>query len=275
MADAQLQKSDGPHPTQSSPHLSFRCVGPGNAAISSVSYQIDGGAKVAMSDRGANLWAGSWNASGLPDGAHTLDVSVTDANGKTGSDQIKALVNQAGSYTPPTRSFGPENNVLSASSIKGLLAATGGGGGGKGGKGGGKGGAGPGACSTSGTTTATPTTTATAASGTTPAAGGKGGKGGKGCGPGGPGGKGGAGPATCTTSGTTTAAPAATATSASSVTQPAGGHGKGGKGCGGPGGGGPGGKGAGSGGKGGKHGGATGVCSPSAAVTSTPTGISP
>jgi len=246
-----------------------------NAAISSVSYQIDGGAKVAMSDRGANLWAGSWNASGLPDGAHTLDVSVTDANGKTGSDQIKALVNQAGSYTPPTRSFGPENNVLSASSIKGLLAATGGGGGGKGGKGGGKGGAGPGACSTSGTTTATPTTTATAASGTTPAAGGKGGKGGKGCGPGGPGGKGGAGPATCTTSGTTTAAPAATATSASSVTQPAGGHGKGGKGCGGPGGGGPGGKGAGSGGKGGKHGGATGVCSPSAAVTSTPTGISP
>jgi len=238
-----------------------------DAAINSVSYQIDGGAKVAMSDRGGNLWSGSWNASGVSDGAHTIDVSVTDANGKTGTDQIKALVNQAGSYTAPTKSFGPENNVLPASSIKGLLGATGGGGGGKGG---GKGGPGPGACTTSGTTTATPT--ATAATGTTPAAGGKGGKG---CGPGG---KGGAGPAACTTSGTTTATPTATATGASSVTQPSGGPGKGGKGghgCGGPGGGGAGGKGGGPGGKGGKHGGASGVCSPSAAVTPTATGTNP
>jgi len=251
-----------------------------DATINSVNYQIDGGAKVAMSDRGGNLWSGSWNASGLPDGAHTIDVSVTDANGKTGTDQIKALVNQAGSYTAPTRSFGPENNVLPASSIKGLLGATGGGGGGKGG---GKGGPGPGACTTSGTTTATPTTTATATSGAAQPAGGKGGKGGKGCGPGGkggggPGGKGGAGPAACTTSGTTTATPTATATGASSVTQPSGGPGKGGKGghgCGGPGGGGPGGKGGGPGGKGGKHGGASRVCSPSAAVTPTPSGSTP
>jgi len=248
-----------------------------DASINSVSYQIDGGAKVAMSDRGGNLWSGSWNSSGVSDGAHTIDVSVTDANGKTGTDEIKALVDQAGSYAPPTKSFGPENNVLPASTIKGLLGATGAGGGkggGKGGvKGGGKGGAGPGACATSGTTPATttpappapPATTATAASGASTAqpAGGKGGKGG-------------AGPATCTTSSTTTATPTATATGASSVTQPSGGPGKGGKGghgCGGPGGkgGGPGGKG----GKGGKHGGASGVCSPSAAVTPTPNGITP
>ncbi len=252
-----------------------------DAAINSVSYQIDGGAKVAMSDRGGNLWSGSWNSSGVSDGAHTIDVSVTDANGKTGTDEIKALVNQAGSYTPPTRSFGPENNALPTSSIKGLLGATGAGGGGKGG---GKGGPGAGACTTSGTATATPTTTATAASGATQPAGGKGGKG---CGAGGTGGaggggkgggKGGAGPATCTTSSTTTTTTTATATGASSVTQPSSGPGKGGKGghgCGGPGGGGPGGKGGGPGGKGGKHGGASGVCSPSAAVTSTPTGITP
>lgn len=183
-----------------------------NAAITSVSYQVDGGAKVAMSDRGANLYSASWNSSSVSDGTHTIIVSVTDANGKTGTDTITALVNQSGAYTPPSRSFGPEGNTLPANTGKGLLGASGAGGG-HGGAGA-KGGKSPAACTTSGTVTPTPTVTASATAqqnghgkgaghgcGTAagPGAGGKGGHG--------PGGKHGAPP--CTTSAITTPTPVA------------------------------------------------------------------
>lgn len=190
-----------------------------DAAISSVSYQIDGGTKVAMSDRGNSLWSASWDSSGVADGAHIIDVTVTDAAGKTGTDEIKALVSQSGAYTPATRTFGPEGNTLPTNTGKGLLGATGAGGGAKGGAkgGGGKGGPGGAACTTSSTTTPTPTSTPTSASATTrPGGHGKG----HGCGPGGaPAGKGGHAPGgkhgprgaqTCGVSGGTIPTPTAT-----------------------------------------------------------------
>ncbi len=106
-----------------------------DAAIQSVSYQIDGGSKVGMSDRGSNLWSASWDSSGTSNGTHTITVTVTDAKGQTGTDQNTALVNQSGSYSAPSRSFGPEGNALPANPNNGLLGATGAGGGpGKGGK---------------------------------------------------------------------------------------------------------------------------------------------
>ncbi|MDQ2744486.1 MAG: Ig-like domain-containing protein, partial [Chloroflexota bacterium] len=157
-----------------------------DAAINGVSYQIDGGAKVPMSDRGASLWSASWNSSSVSAGSHTIDVTVTDANGKAGTDEIKALVNQSGTYTPPTKNFGPEGNTLATNASKGLLSASGAGGA----KGGGKGG--PATCTTSGTATPTLTATATASSATAqPGGHGKGHGGCHGPGPGGPGGKGG------------------------------------------------------------------------------------
>lgn len=195
-----------------------------DAAISSVSYQIDGGSKVPMSDRGSSLWAGSWNSSGVSDGAHTIDVTVTDANGKTGTDEIKALVNQSGTYTPATKSFGPEGNTLPTNTSKGLLGASGAGGAKGGAKGGGKGGPGPTACTTTGTVTPTPTSTATSTSATAQKGGhgkGPGGCGGPGGGAGGKGGKGGPGPggkhgpkgiAACTISAAVTPTPIQTAT---------------------------------------------------------------
>jgi hypothetical protein len=64
----------------------------------------------------------------VSNGAHTVVVTVTDSKGQTGTDQFPVLVNQSGSYTAPTRSFGPEGNTLAANPVKGLLGASGAGG---------------------------------------------------------------------------------------------------------------------------------------------------
>ncbi|GAC1513273.1 MAG: hypothetical protein NVS2B16_17830 [Chloroflexota bacterium] len=212
-----------------------------DATITSASYQIDGGSKAAMNNQGNALWTAPWNSSTVPNGAHTLLVTVTDSKGKTGTDQFPVLVNQSGTYTAPTRSFGPEGNSLAANPVKGLLGASGAGGAKGGAKGAGKGGSGPKGCTTTGTVTPTPTATATSASTTAqkgghgkgsgcsgPGGGGAAGKGRKGGGKHGPKGK-----AACTSSSTTSPTPT---TTASSTPIQQSGHGKGHGGCGGPGG---------------------------------------
>lgn len=239
-----------------------------DAALSSASYQIDGGSKVAMYSQGNTLWTAPWNSSTVPNGTHTVLVTVTDSKGKTGTDQFPVLVNQSGTYTAPTRSFGPEGNSLAANPVKGLLGASGAGGAKGGAKGAGKGGPGPAACTTTGTVTPTPTATATATSATAqkgghgkaPGCGGTGGggaagKGGKSGGKHGP-----KGTTACASSRTTTPTPT---TTASSATAQQSGHGKGHGSCGGQGGG----KG---GGKHGPKGAAASSTSPS--VTPAPTG---
>jgi len=217
-----------------------------NAAITSVSYQIDGGTKVPMSDRGGSLWSGSWNSTGVSDGAHTIDVTVTDANGKTTADEIKALVNQSGAHTVSTKSFGPETNTLPINTSKGLLGGSRAGGAKGGGKAKGsgkaKGGPGRAACTTATATTPTPTATPATTSTTTPKGGhrkahgncgakgtgtrgGKGGKGARGGGKHGP-----KGHAPCATSSTGTPSPTMTPITTPGASQK-GGHGKGHAGC--------------------------------------------
>lgn len=170
-----------------------------DASITSVTYSVDGGSPVSMTSQGESLWSASWNSTAVSDGTHTILVTVTDAKGQKGTDQISAVVNQSGTYSAPNRSFGPEGNALSANTARGLLGATGAGGAPKGG-GAGKGKPAP--CAA----TPTPTPTQTTASATAVP-----------CGPGkGPGKGGKPKPAPCTT-----ATPTPTATTSSQGQEPA------------------------------------------------------
>jgi len=173
--------------------------------VASATYHVDNGQSYALTRIGSTqMWNATFNSTKLSSGAHTITVNVRGAGGNTSQDTINVLVNQSGSTTLASRSFGPLNNSLGVYTEKGLLGtASGGGPGGKGGPGG-AGGRGHGACastSTSGsaTPTATPTPSASRSSSgtasTRPAGpcggpGGKGGKHGHGGlgGPGGPGG---------------------------------------------------------------------------------------
>ncbi len=170
--------------------------------VASATYHVDNGQSYALTRIGSTqMWNATFNSTKLSSGAHTITVNVRGAGGNTSQDTINVLVNQSGSTTLASRSFGPLNNSLGVYTEKGLLGtASGGGPGGKGGPGG-AGGRGHGACastSTSGsaTPTATPTPSASRSSSgtasTRPAGpcGGPGGKGGK-HGHGGPGGPGG------------------------------------------------------------------------------------
>jgi len=176
--------------------------------VASATYHVDNGQSYALTRIGSTqMWNATFNSTKLSSGTHTITVNVRGAGGNTSQDTINVLVNQSGSTTLASRSFGPLNNSLGVYTEKGLLGtASGGGPGGKGGPGG-AGGRGHGPCaatttSTSTTPSATPTPSASrSSSGTTstrPAGpcggpggpGGPGGKHGRG-GPGGPGGPGG------------------------------------------------------------------------------------
>ena len=185
--------------------------------VASATYHVDNGQSYTLARIGSTqMWNATFDSTKLSSGAHTITVNVRGAGGNTSQDTINVLVNQSGSTTLPSRSFGPSDNNIGAYTEKGLLGTASGGGAGKGGPGGagggpgGKGGKGHGACAATGAST-TPSASATpsassSSSGTTstrPAGpcgpGGKGGKhghGGPGGGPGAPGAPGGANTAT-------------------------------------------------------------------------------
>jgi len=174
--------------------------------VASATYHVDNGQSYALTRIGSTqMWNATFNSTKLSSGTHTITVNVRGAGGNTSQDTINVLVNQSGSTTLASRSFGPLNNSLGVYTEKGLLGtASGGGPGGKGGPGGPGGrGHGPCAATTTGTSTtpsATPTPSASRSSSgtasTRPAGpcggpggpGGKHGRGGPGGGPGGPGG---------------------------------------------------------------------------------------
>jgi len=167
--------------------------------VASATYHVDNGQSYALSRIGSTqMWNATFNSTKLSSGTHTITVNVRGAGGNTSQDTINVLVNQSGTTTLASRSFGPLNNSLGVYTEKGLLGtASGGGPGGKGGPGG-PGGRGHGPCaatttSASTTPSATPTPSASRSSSSTTAThpagpcGGPGGKHGHG-GKGGPGG---------------------------------------------------------------------------------------
>ena len=107
--------------------------------VAAATMQIDGGAAVTLQQIGdTQMWSASFDSTKMSDGDHKVTVNVTGAGGNTSEDTITIVVDQAGSFQAPQRSFGASGNSIGAYSEKGLLGnhtSTSGGPGSKGGPG--------------------------------------------------------------------------------------------------------------------------------------------
>jgi Icc protein len=90
--------------------------------VAAATMQIDGGAAVTLQQIGdTQMWSASFDSTKVSNGDHKVTVNVTGAGGNTSEDTITMVVDQAGSYQVPQRSFGASGNSIGAYSEKGLL----------------------------------------------------------------------------------------------------------------------------------------------------------
>lgn len=59
-----------------------------NVGVTAVSYSIDGGSAVAMSNTTGSTWEGAWDTTTVTDGGHTISVTAEDSKGNASSDSV-------------------------------------------------------------------------------------------------------------------------------------------------------------------------------------------
>ncbi len=84
-----------------------------------VTCSIDGTPARAMQGNDGG-WEFDWNSRNMADGSHHIAVRTAN-HGEQAQDEISVLVNQAGDYTPPTRSIIDYENAIGAYPAKGIL----------------------------------------------------------------------------------------------------------------------------------------------------------
>lgn len=111
--------------------INATCTAPTGKTISSVVYQIDGGAPVTMTGptgSATGTWTNWWNTTGVANGSHTIKVTATDSSAGTGSNQITVTVNNPVAAQPTLTIVAPAANAtVSGSNVSIIADATGGG----------------------------------------------------------------------------------------------------------------------------------------------------
>lgn len=91
--------------------VSIRAKFWGNSSIRSVVWSVNGAAAQPMQLCGSR-WHCKWNSQEVPDGLHSIMVSVQTSESQQTSDEISIVVNQAGCYdSPPKREVDYENAI--------------------------------------------------------------------------------------------------------------------------------------------------------------------
>jgi Icc protein len=70
---------------------------------------------------GSSLWTADVDPAGLPDGEYPLQAILTDEQGREAKDEIRAVLNHAGSYRPRERAGRDQDNALATWMEHGLL----------------------------------------------------------------------------------------------------------------------------------------------------------
>jgi hypothetical protein len=84
------------------------------ATVSSVQFRADGGAWTPMSTAGSHIWQGTWDASSLTEGMHSIEVQAVTGSG-TRSDAITAYVQRASQPTAGATTLMTGKYVISGS----------------------------------------------------------------------------------------------------------------------------------------------------------------
>jgi Icc protein len=88
--------------------------------IKHLTMALDGNPVRALTATGGCTWGTDWDSAQVADGMHVLSVTATAAASQT-TDNIRILVNQRGSYTPPVRHSVDYENTLGAWPDKDIL----------------------------------------------------------------------------------------------------------------------------------------------------------
>lgn len=112
--------------------------------VASATFQVDNGAAQPLARIGTSqMWSAAFDSAKVTEGDHQITVTARGAGGNVAEDKIAILVSQSGTYQPPLRAPGADNNSIGIYAEKGLLGTQRGGGGrghggpgGRGGKGG-------------------------------------------------------------------------------------------------------------------------------------------
>jgi Icc protein len=67
------------------------------------------------------VWEATWNCAPLPDGRYTLQASARDAQGRTSTDEIHAVVAQTAPWEPQKRAARDQDNAIGAWTKRGIL----------------------------------------------------------------------------------------------------------------------------------------------------------
>ncbi len=70
---------------------------------------------------GSAVWYAEIDTATVPDGKHSLTVTISDASGRESHDQIRLVVSQSGAYEQPARAERDQDNALAAWPERGIL----------------------------------------------------------------------------------------------------------------------------------------------------------
>jgi Icc protein len=92
-----------------------------DAPIEAVSLSVNGEPLALRRTADDAVWEATWNCAALPDGRYMLQASARDTQGRTSTDEIRAVVARTAQWEPPKRAARDQDNIIGAWIEHGIL----------------------------------------------------------------------------------------------------------------------------------------------------------